>query len=452
MHDIVREFDSQMMEPTSSQVGTGTNDFKEWFIRFLVVHVQLDLPENATTPDLLVDYIDLALELRRDFLPRVKTAFSAQGQALPRWVYPILKLGRYAVASKALLKLAAEMSSLFNPMLVETVTAPPKTLFSLWSDAKPLDGVLRRVCCSPEEAKDYTSRLARLWDTRDAERCFREACELELPVHAEMQLLGFYDQNPGREPTFRFLGVSKKTCFLCQQFLIRHPRLFSVSSSHQKLYPRWRPPPSAEANIYRRYRNTTKEVSQAMETVAKEELLNRLGVRRPVNMDSTAGVSLFGLEFSQPTNTRTQDGAATTRETSTARVTGTFPVPCITSSSQAVSEAGITPPDEDNAGPSHKMPTTTDPIFEMVFHVKRAGDDGRQDIISLQDLLVSGSENAWLRLLKMLRDESGVGFTDGDSLLVDGRIRVANARQFKACLQYLQNAAAMNVEIYVHSE
>lgn len=110
-----------------------------------------------------------------------------------------------------------------------------------------------------------------------------------------MQLLNFYDNNPERRPPFRFIGVSKKSCFLCQGFLIRHPQSFNIASCHQKLYLNWRPLPAADRTVYRQYKTIITDLSKAMESIAKQELQHRLGLRRPVPPDSTASVSASGL-------------------------------------------------------------------------------------------------------------------------------------------------------------
>jgi hypothetical protein len=127
------------------------------------------------------------------------------------------KLGRYAVASMALLHFASEFPTLFNPMLLEPIIAPPKTRFKSMGDEIPLASALRRLV-SDQEVNHYISRLGQIWSVRDPETHFRNTCTLHLPVHAEIQLLNFYDNNPVRRPSFRFIGVSKKSCFLCHGF------------------------------------------------------------------------------------------------------------------------------------------------------------------------------------------------------------------------------------------
>ncbi|KAF2093311.1 hypothetical protein NA57DRAFT_81643 [Rhizodiscina lignyota] len=290
-----------------------------------------------------------------------------QGPGVPSMGLPILKLGRYAVASMALLRLASEFPSLFSPMLVEPAIAPQKVQFTITKQEMPLTSVLRRLVTS-SQVDDYISRLARVWGVVDAEVHFREACALSLSVHAEMQLLNFYDHNPGRRPAFRFIGVSKKSCFLCQRFLVNHPQAFGVSSCHQKLYLPWRPPPAANATIYRQYKSITTDLSKDMEAAAKQELQNRLGLRRPVPPDSTAGVSLSGLS-----------GEFVVGETLYA-----------TSSLSPIDVVDLTSPDEELSQSSFNISPVGDAfsIAKMVFHVMRPGETQRQDIIAIRDILL----------------------------------------------------------------
>lgn len=422
-------------------------NFLEWIAHVFKIR---DLPPDIA-PESLLSHIRWALEARRTYLDCLKAVFCAGGLALPRWVYTILKLGRYAVASMALLQLASEFPSLFNPMLVEPATAPQKVEFMISKKEMPLTSVLRRLVSS-QEADDYISRLARVWGVVDAEAHFREVCTLSLSVHAEIQLLNFYDHNPARRPAFRFIGVSKKSCFLCQRFLVSHPQSFSVSSCHQKLYLPWRPPPATNATIYKQYKTITIELSKDMEAAAKQELQNRLGLRRPVPPDSTAGVSLSGLM--DPNLTRTQDGSAMIEMVALPEESVARENICATSPFRPIAVVDLSSSDEELSG----FTFTTSPMgnsflyAEMVFHVMRPGETQRQDIIAIRDIIDPYSGNpSWIRLVDVLRDDSGVGFKDGEFLMVNDRIRIGNERQLLACLQYLQNATVLNSEVFVYA-
>jgi OTT_1508-like deaminase len=431
---------------------SAVKSFPGWIAHALTIR---DLPQDPT-PEGLVNHIRWALEARRTYLVCLKTAFSIDGQRLPRWVYSILKLGRYAVASMALLQLASEVPSLFNPMLIEPVTAPLKTQFAIQEGEIPLTSVLRRVVNGRKV--DYVSRLARVWSVKDPETYFRNACTLNLSVRAEMQLLNFYDQHPAGRPAFRFISVSKKSCYLCQSFLAGHPQSLSVSSCHQKLYLSWRPPPTAEPRIYKRYKSITTELSKVMEAAAKLELESRLGLRRRVPPDSSAGVSLGGLVGLSSATERVQDDLATIQATEKVENLEASDISYTASISRPTEVVSLTFTDDKlSHAPSTTSPTSNPrnplPVTEMVFHVMRANDIKQQDIIALGNVMdVHSRSPSWSMLLEVLKDDCGIGFKEAEEyLMFNDRIKVVNERQFLACVQYLRNVMTWNSDVFVYN-
>ena len=119
----------------------------------------------------------------------------------------------------------------------------------------------------------------------------RKACRLVLTVHAEMQLLAFYDHQPDLTPRLLFMGMSKKACFLCHEFLSRHLLTIGVSASHQKLYPTWMPAPCS-SSVRKKHKVLLWDLCRHLEQTILRDLETRLGTRRPMHMDSTAGPSL----------------------------------------------------------------------------------------------------------------------------------------------------------------
>jgi hypothetical protein len=75
------------------------------------------------------------------------------------------------------------------------------------------------------------------WPSGAVNRCF---------VHAEVQLVLFYEHNP-KIPPPRAMGASKSACFLCDLFL-KHRGVFGISHSHMKLYPLWTIPETTWMN------------------------------------------------------------------------------------------------------------------------------------------------------------------------------------------------------------
>jgi hypothetical protein len=188
----------------------------------------------------------------------------------------------------------------------------------------------------------------------------------------------------------------------------------------------------------------TTELSKVMEATAKQELQGRLGLQRPVPLDSTAGVSLSGLASSTAIRVIQSDSAlieaAAMPENSLREV-----LPLATPLLEPITVVDLSQPDE-------VLPQALcSSVAEMVFHVMHASDSQRQDIIALRDIVDPRSGGpSWFRLVGLLKDDSSIGFKDGECLMVDDRIRITNERQFLACLQYLHNAMVLNSEVFVY--
>ncbi|KAJ9292675.1 hypothetical protein DTO271G3_8568 [Paecilomyces variotii] len=433
--------------------------FFEW-----LENVLADKPDTHSD---LVRYIKIVQKAKRDYADLLSVAFSNDGQPTPRWVAVLYKLGRYAVASRVFVQLAVERPALFNPMTVEAILAPDKTPFS--RNEISLDLVLRRLIGNREE--EYRSRLSRVWAQTDVETYFREQFPTSLAVHAEMQLLGFYDHDPQKLPSFRFIGVSKKSCYLCDKFLAIHPKSFRVSACHQKLYVSWIPPHSADSRIYAGYRSLTTTLTKTMETVAMQDLLQRLGTpRRQVPADSSAGVSFTGLSMSGSIQTRTRvsitpavDAVDLQRSRSENRGSGTCHVRQIeqlvrpaalaseeTPSSRAVDDLSACDLTEDLSSSKESHP-----FSNMVFHFIRIDDFERQDIVHIDDILDLRTQRpSWEKLVTLLETDSDSGLSyrrQMDILMVNNRMLVSNERRLIACLQYLRNSGQLNIDVQVGS-
>ena len=332
--------------------------------------------------------------------------------------------------------------------------APLKTRFAVQEDKAPLACVLRRIVGGSEE--EYLSRLARVWNTDDAEVYFQRACSLNLTVHAEMQFVSFYDYNQEHKPSFRFLGVSKKSYYLCRMFLANHPESFDVSSCHQKLYISWMVPPAPNSGIYKRYKNIATELSKVMEATARQDLEGRLGcLRRHIPADSTAGVSLSGLTESSMAAMVTKALTGPQCKVADDQNTATSPGGAI--DREITDFESSTRPDTSDgsliAMPLERRLKASDrtSVFAMVFQFMRANDASRQDIICMGDI-VDPSTNlpSWANLVEMLKadDDFGLAFKeDYECLVVNNGIRVGSERQFSACLQYLRNSHILNSEV-----
>lgn len=267
-----------------SEDGEETN-FRQWITRLPAL---ISLGPDAT-PTQLIPYMKWASQARWVYAGQIEALFCPEGEELPLWIKHIYKLARYFSATKAMLKLATKQPGLFTSIYVEAVQAPEQERFSLGNDRTALRTTLERL--TKTDPEPLMKKLGQSWLTDDPEARLRQACRLVLTVHAEMQLLAFYDHHPDLTPRLLFMGTSKKACFLCHEFMSRHPLAIGVSASHQKLYPTWMPAPCT-STVRKRHKVLLWDLSRHLEQTTIRDLETRLGIRRPMQMDSTAGPSL----------------------------------------------------------------------------------------------------------------------------------------------------------------
>ncbi|KXJ85599.1 hypothetical protein Micbo1qcDRAFT_141367 [Microdochium bolleyi] len=269
-HDLVSQF---------------PQDFRSWFRKLPSVV----LADPSINPEELVNNIETASLARWVYPDQLDALLAPDNGQLPRWLKQIYKLGRYCTAAKSMIKCASKQPMIFDSIHVEAVRHPRQEQFSLPGESRPLLSVLSKITKeNPEELRD---RLGQFWLTRDPDAKLRQACKMTMTVHAEMQLLSFYDHNPDLTPRLLFMGTSKKACYLCYEFITRHPLAIGVSACHQKLYRGWMPAPCS-STVRKRHKHLLWEFVRYLEETTARDLQTRLGLRRPINSDSTAGPSL----------------------------------------------------------------------------------------------------------------------------------------------------------------
>ncbi|KAG8161159.1 hypothetical protein KVR01_009423 [Diaporthe batatas] len=261
-------------------------NFKEW-VRNLPLLVSTN---SKWEPSELVSHIKWASRARWIYSEQLEMLFGFEDGKPPPWLKYIYKLGRYYAATKAMLKLAVKQPHIFTHIHIAPVKAPEPQSFSLGQQRTPLVTIVKKI--TKADPGHLIEKLGQTWLTNDPEERLRRACRMMLTVHAEMQLLSFYDHNPHLTPRLLFMGTSKKACYLCHEFMSRHPLTIGVSASHQKLYPTWMPAPCSSA-VRKRHKVLLWEFSRHLEQTTARDLETRLGIqRRPFNLDSTAGPSL----------------------------------------------------------------------------------------------------------------------------------------------------------------
>ena len=170
----------------------------------------------------------------------------------------IQKLGRYRIATQALIDAIRTNPGQFNNVEVEPVQ-PPSSFdvnASIYPDA---------------DLKQYLRGLMNTWRITSISKesfeqmkgHFTDRCA-ELPVvHAEMQLIKYYEENPKEhQPTL--IGCSKKPCQVCVRFIHLHGK-FQVEKAHARISHRWAIP-----NIRCNSAETTEKIADILNTISRE--------------------------------------------------------------------------------------------------------------------------------------------------------------------------------------
>ncbi|KAL8647577.1 MAG: hypothetical protein Q9210_005480 [Variospora velana] len=145
----------------------------------------------------------------------------------------ITKLSRYSSVSRFLLQ-AAQKYPVFKRVRISAVCFRAPNLPATELDAMTAN-LVRGLLDKPKLWK-----LASKFDGSPSfaiENHIRQGATLPIPVHAEIQLLFYYEKNTCSLPP-RIMCSSKQACFLCDLFFKIHGR-FTVPSTHGRLYEKW---------------------------------------------------------------------------------------------------------------------------------------------------------------------------------------------------------------------
>lgn len=234
-------------------------------------------------------FIDWAAEARWHHAEQLQSLLRNDDTGNQSWLHHLHKVARYHSAIKSMVKLAVKEPELFVKLSIRDIKAPNQRRFAYPNHENPLLNVENLV---GGDTRPVMEQLESRLGTPKLEGRLRKACRLDLTLHAEMQLIVFYEGNPTCKPSMRFIGTSKKTCFLCDRYMRHHPSRLQASASHQKIYPSWMPPPSYEMPE-KSTRTPFMKLSKEIEGLTTRELKNGLTVpQRLWNHDSTAGPSL----------------------------------------------------------------------------------------------------------------------------------------------------------------
>lgn len=247
-------------------------------------------PLQTWSPTTLVVLIDWASQARWLYSEQLQNLFRLDGTQKSPWLDSLYKIARYRSAIKSMVKLAAKQPEVLVGIHIREVEAPNSSQFFLSHEKSHLKEAVKSLV--GKDSGIVMEQLEKHLGTQDVEPKLRRACRLKLTLHCEMQLVVFYEANPTLSPRMRFIGTSKKACFLCHEYLLQHPLRLQVSASHQKIYPSWMPPPYYKVPGH--FKSTLfVKLSKRIEKLTRQELKTALTApRRARNQDSTAGPSL----------------------------------------------------------------------------------------------------------------------------------------------------------------
>ncbi|PWW72609.1 hypothetical protein C7212DRAFT_301426 [Tuber magnatum] len=147
----------------------------------------------------------------------------------------IEKLARYKSASVALVTGAKKYPEMFTNLEVEAVPQlASEAAASMGFHGIYVGDVAQELTANSKQ--QCLKRLQSVTDLKDGklEIRYQKLCQEKLTVHAEIQMVKFYEENPhiGRPA---FIGCSKKACYLCTLFIQLEGK-FDVATKTQSHY------------------------------------------------------------------------------------------------------------------------------------------------------------------------------------------------------------------------
>lgn len=237
------------------------------------------------------------------------------------WLLSCLKkIRRYGRVASSLCRIASRNSMLRNTRVqaVTFVDNLQSNTSSLEENIMDIDQYLKRFQYEGKTVQmgtlpDWLRHLAQT-STTTYKQHVRDILK-HAKVHAEIQLLAYYESehNTGIRP--RILASSKNACALCNSLIAIHGQ-HSVPKSHGRLYRGWRLPAAHQKAALQDDLNILLE-SSISETLAR---LMSLSKRPRIEFDNESSIFSFSLSASTPTDSSTS--ATSEHHNNTAAVVG----------------------------------------------------------------------------------------------------------------------------------
>ena len=156
----------------------------------------------------------------------------------------ISKLGYYYTIPQEILQ-AASRHTLFKAITVEIAKYAPDTKATKTTQHFQSSDVVARLqsvidaktALLNNETLGPPHLLAQINQCKNLQSQLRDLDCSKYPVHAEIQLLAYYELHPSKLPP-RVILSSKKACYLCNLFFRYHGQYF-ITNSHGRAYEKW---------------------------------------------------------------------------------------------------------------------------------------------------------------------------------------------------------------------
>ncbi|CAJ2509086.1 Uu.00g141120.m01.CDS01 [Anthostomella pinea] len=115
----------------------------------------------------------------------------------------------------------------------------------------PKSWTLQDTCCSLfPQGRGIKSVIGKGWKLEDATARFNSIQKEEPQIHAEIQLLMYLAQQESSQSSrqesnglmYGYIGCSKKSCYLCNEFIKQYDPSFRTQGSHGALFSQWTVP------------------------------------------------------------------------------------------------------------------------------------------------------------------------------------------------------------------
>ncbi|KAH6668366.1 hypothetical protein B0J14DRAFT_704039 [Halenospora varia] len=211
----------------------------------------------------------LAYDVRRsDCLRVLLKTHCRQRHHSSKIVERLGKIAKFFRSAVSLIHVAASAAVRFKHIKVETVPSRSRSITLLHDHTvEKMEKRLPALARRPSSQVAEIQRLLRRWR--------------KYIVHAEMLLLTFYEEHPQITLATNYIGISKRSCYLCANFIRIHG-IFAVEGQHQQLYCLWTLPQEIKFGSQDRSANFTRALKDLQLLLAQRVTEVSLPLYRPL--------------------------------------------------------------------------------------------------------------------------------------------------------------------------